>query len=170
MYLLWISRFPWQNEAWAKRARFAEYGHASGVNPATLWPSIDEVPQLKIEQEETHPDLLEGLEALRAKRDEEESDRQKWWVLSVDCFLDWVGWCVLYRISISGKLIGGWGLLINGCIFRWGPNRWIVYAYAPEIWFLVATLFKYFAVHFLGALRWRITVNKHGILQQVFLT
>lgn len=47
---VFVCRFKWQNETWALRQRFAEYGHASGVNPGLLWPTKEEVLELRREE------------------------------------------------------------------------------------------------------------------------
>lgn len=35
--------YEWEKELWAKRARFGNYGLASGIAPAELWPTVEEI-------------------------------------------------------------------------------------------------------------------------------
>ncbi|KAL3997499.1 Growth arrest and DNA-damage-inducible proteins-interacting protein 1 family protein [Acanthocheilonema viteae] len=37
--------YEWEKERWAKRERFGTYGLASGVNPAELWPTVEEIQE-----------------------------------------------------------------------------------------------------------------------------
>ncbi|KAM3721826.1 Growth arrest and DNA damage-inducible proteins-interacting protein [Dirofilaria immitis] len=37
--------YEWEKELWAKRERFGMYGLASGVNPAELWPTVEEIQE-----------------------------------------------------------------------------------------------------------------------------
>jgi len=63
--------FPWQKERWAKRERFVQYGKASGVDPSILWPSKQELNEMKAEDVHFRPELQKTMkETERQKQDE----------------------------------------------------------------------------------------------------
>ncbi|VDD93266.1 unnamed protein product [Enterobius vermicularis] len=60
--------YEWEKEKWGKRLRFGKYGLASGVSPAELWPSVEE-----IEEEEAFALYKTCSEVQRIVKDEAEA-------------------------------------------------------------------------------------------------
>ncbi|KAM9780505.1 large ribosomal subunit protein mL64 [Neosynchiropus ocellatus] len=57
----------WQKTRRYDRKLFARYGSASGVDPASLWPSHEELDQIIEEENEWHPPLEVMLQNIAAK-------------------------------------------------------------------------------------------------------
>ncbi|KAM7386264.1 hypothetical protein PAMA_009073 [Pampus argenteus] len=65
---------------WQKTARhagklFGRYGSASGIDPASLWPSHEQLDRAVAEENEWHPPLEVMLKNIRAKQKEETEKR-----------------------------------------------------------------------------------------------
>ncbi|XP_006996283.1 large ribosomal subunit protein mL64 [Peromyscus maniculatus bairdii] len=56
--------------------QFARHGAASGVAPASLWPSPEQLRELEAEEREWYPSLATMQESLRAKQEAEEARRR----------------------------------------------------------------------------------------------
>lgn len=56
--------------------QFARHGAASGVAPASLWPSPEQLRELEAEEREWYPSLATMQESLRAKQQAEEARRR----------------------------------------------------------------------------------------------
>ncbi|KAM8825030.1 large ribosomal subunit protein mL64 [Synchiropus picturatus] len=65
----------WQKTRRYDRKLFARYGSASGVEPASLWPSHEELDQLIEEEKQWHPPLEVMLKNIAAKEREEAQAR-----------------------------------------------------------------------------------------------
>ncbi|XP_049989650.1 growth arrest and DNA damage-inducible proteins-interacting protein 1-like [Alexandromys fortis] len=56
--------------------QFARYGAKSGVAPASLWPSPEQLRELEAEEREWYPSLATMQESLRTKQQAEEAKRR----------------------------------------------------------------------------------------------
>ncbi|XP_041942619.1 growth arrest and DNA damage-inducible proteins-interacting protein 1 [Alosa sapidissima] len=65
----------WQKTAKYDRKLFGRYGSASGINPATLWPSPKQLDEIIAEEKQWHPSLEEMLQNVSAK-DKELADKR----------------------------------------------------------------------------------------------
>jgi len=73
-----MDTFKWQKERWALKERYAMYGRASGVDPGVLWPTLEELDEMRQEDDELHPKLeqtVEQMHQLRTARAKEIEDR-----------------------------------------------------------------------------------------------
>ncbi|XP_037647194.1 growth arrest and DNA damage-inducible proteins-interacting protein 1 [Sebastes umbrosus] len=57
----------WQKTAKYDRKLFGRYGSASGIDPASLWPSHEQLDQIIAEEQEWHPPLEVMLKNIAAK-------------------------------------------------------------------------------------------------------
>uniref|UniRef100_A0A3Q0RR60 Large ribosomal subunit protein mL64 n=1 Tax=Amphilophus citrinellus TaxID=61819 RepID=A0A3Q0RR60_AMPCI len=65
----------WQKTARYDRKLFGRYGSASGVDPASLWPTHEQLEKIIAEENEWHPPLEVMLKNIEA-REKEESDKR----------------------------------------------------------------------------------------------
>ncbi|KAK2832886.1 hypothetical protein Q5P01_016775 [Channa striata] len=65
----------WQKTARYDRKLFGRYGSGSGVDPASLWPSREQLDKLVAEESEWHPPLEVMLKNIEAKEKEETKKR-----------------------------------------------------------------------------------------------
>lgn len=65
----------WQKTARYDRKLFGRYGSASGIDPASLWPSHEQLDQIIAEENEWHPPLEVMLKNVKAKEKEETEKR-----------------------------------------------------------------------------------------------
>lgn len=65
----------WQKTARYDRKLFGRYGSASGIDPASLWPSHEQLEQIIEEEKEWHPPLEVMLKNIEAKEKEETDKR-----------------------------------------------------------------------------------------------
>ncbi|KAF7220574.1 large ribosomal subunit protein mL64 [Nothobranchius furzeri] len=65
----------WQKTARFDRKLFGRYGSASGVDPASLWPSHRELEDMVAEESQWHPPLEVMLKNIEAKAAEETAKR-----------------------------------------------------------------------------------------------
>lgn len=65
----------WQKTARYDKKLFGRYGSASGVDPASLWPSPEELEELIAEEKQWHPPLEVILQNIEAKQKEETEKR-----------------------------------------------------------------------------------------------
>lgn len=65
----------WQKTAKYDRKLFGRYGSASGIDPASLWPSHDQLEEIIAEEKEWHPTLEVMLKNIEAKEKEETEKR-----------------------------------------------------------------------------------------------
>ncbi|KAM4716700.1 large ribosomal subunit protein mL64 [Anableps anableps] len=65
----------WQKTARYDRKLFGRYGSASGIAPASLWPSPEELEKIIAEEREWHPPLEVMLKNIEAKEKEETEKR-----------------------------------------------------------------------------------------------
>ncbi|CAJ1075425.1 growth arrest and DNA damage-inducible proteins-interacting protein 1 [Xyrichtys novacula] len=65
----------WQKTAKYDRKLFGRYGSASGIDPASLWPSHEQLDQIIEEEKEWHPTLEVLLANIEAKEKEETEKR-----------------------------------------------------------------------------------------------
>ncbi|XP_029914281.1 growth arrest and DNA damage-inducible proteins-interacting protein 1 [Myripristis murdjan] len=65
----------WQKTAEYDRKLYGRYGSASGVDPATLWPSHDKLEELIAEEKEWHPPLEVTMKNIAAREKEENAKR-----------------------------------------------------------------------------------------------
>lgn len=61
----------WQRTARYDRKLFGRYGSASGIDPASLWPSHEELDRITAEENEWHPPLEAMLKNIRIREKEE---------------------------------------------------------------------------------------------------
>ncbi|XP_051024548.1 growth arrest and DNA damage-inducible proteins-interacting protein 1 [Acomys russatus] len=66
----------WQLEPRYAAKQFGRYGATSGVDPASLWPSPEQLRELEAEEREWYPSLATMQESLRQKQQAEEARRQ----------------------------------------------------------------------------------------------
>lgn len=66
----------WQKTAKYDRKLFGRYGSASGINPATLWPSPKQLEEIIAEEKQWHPSLEEMLQKIAIK-DKELADKRR---------------------------------------------------------------------------------------------
>lgn len=66
----------WQLTARYDRKLFGRYGSASGIDPASLWPSHEELDKIIAEEKEWQPSLEVMLKNIRI-REKEEADKRK---------------------------------------------------------------------------------------------
>lgn len=66
---------PWQLEATYKLKLYGRYGAASGVDPARLWPTLEQLLDIEAEEREWYPPLKEMQAALDAREQEAEIKR-----------------------------------------------------------------------------------------------
>lgn len=60
----------WQKTAKYDRKLFGRYGAASGIDPASLWPTHEQLDQIVAEEKEWHPPLEAMLENIAAREKE----------------------------------------------------------------------------------------------------
>lgn len=60
-----------------KRKTFAKYGQKYDINPATLWPTEEELEKEKLRNVYFDPPLEESMEKLRLSKEEEENNIRK---------------------------------------------------------------------------------------------
>ncbi|KAM3597768.1 uncharacterized protein V6R79_008949 [Siganus canaliculatus] len=65
----------WQKTARYDRKLFGRYGSASGIDPASLWPSHEELDKIIAEEKEWHPPLEVMLNNIEI-REKEETERR----------------------------------------------------------------------------------------------
>lgn len=65
----------WQKTARYDRKLFGRYGSASGIDPASLWPSREQLDKIIAEENEWHPPLEVMLKNIEAKEKEETDKR-----------------------------------------------------------------------------------------------
>lgn len=65
----------WQKTAQYDRKLFGRYGTASGIDPASLWPSHEELDKIIAEEKEWHPPLEVMLKNIEAREKEETEKR-----------------------------------------------------------------------------------------------
>ncbi len=65
----------WQKTAHYDRKLYGRYGSASGIDPASLWPSHEELDKIVAEENEWHPPLEVMLKNIEAKEKEENEKR-----------------------------------------------------------------------------------------------
>lgn len=65
----------WQKTARYDRKLFGRYGSASGIDPASLWPSHEQLDNIITEENEWHPPLEVMLKNIKAKEKEETEKR-----------------------------------------------------------------------------------------------
>ncbi|XP_007573165.2 growth arrest and DNA damage-inducible proteins-interacting protein 1 isoform X2 [Poecilia formosa] len=65
----------WQKTSRYDRKLFGRYGSASGVPPASLWPSSEELEKIIAEEKEWHPPLEVMLKKIEARQQEETEKR-----------------------------------------------------------------------------------------------
>ncbi|XP_041633808.1 growth arrest and DNA damage-inducible proteins-interacting protein 1 [Cheilinus undulatus] len=65
----------WQKTARYDRKLFGRYGSASGIDPASLWPSHDQLDKIIEEEKEWHPTLEVMLQNIEAKEKQETEKR-----------------------------------------------------------------------------------------------
>ncbi|KAM4634480.1 large ribosomal subunit protein mL64 [Polymixia lowei] len=65
----------WQKTARYDRKLYGRYGSASGIDPATLWPSAGQLEELVAEEREWNPPLQVMLKNIAAKEKEETAKR-----------------------------------------------------------------------------------------------
>ncbi|XP_022052130.1 growth arrest and DNA damage-inducible proteins-interacting protein 1 [Acanthochromis polyacanthus] len=65
----------WQKSAQYDRKLFGRYGSASGIDPASLWPSPEELDKIIAEEKEWHPPLEVMLKNVKAKEKQETASR-----------------------------------------------------------------------------------------------
>lgn len=65
----------WQKTAKYDKKLFGRYGSASGIDPASLWPSHEELDKITAEEKEWHPPLEVMLKNIEVKEKEETAKR-----------------------------------------------------------------------------------------------
>ncbi|KAG7237446.1 hypothetical protein INR49_032292 [Caranx melampygus] len=65
----------WQRTARYDRKLFGRYGSASGIDPASLWPSHEELDKIIAEENEWHPPLEVMLKNIEIREKEETAKR-----------------------------------------------------------------------------------------------
>lgn len=65
----------WQKTHMFDRKLFGRYGCASGIDPASLWPSHEELDQIIADENEWHPPLEVMLKNIEAREKEETEQR-----------------------------------------------------------------------------------------------
>lgn len=65
----------WQKTARYDRKLFGRYGSASGIDPASLWPSREQLDKIIAEENEWHPPLEVMLKNIEAKEKQETERR-----------------------------------------------------------------------------------------------
>lgn len=65
----------WQKTARYDRKLFGRYGSASGIDPAALWPSPEQLEKIVAEEREWHPPLSVMLRNIEAKERQETEKR-----------------------------------------------------------------------------------------------
>ncbi|XP_029293772.1 growth arrest and DNA damage-inducible proteins-interacting protein 1 [Cottoperca gobio] len=60
----------WQKTARYDRKLFGRYGSAAGIDPASLWPSHEQLDKIIAEENEWHPPLAVLLKNIQAKEEE----------------------------------------------------------------------------------------------------
>ncbi|XP_047428247.1 growth arrest and DNA damage-inducible proteins-interacting protein 1 [Mugil cephalus] len=65
----------WQKTARHDRKLFGRYGSASGIDPASLWPSHEELDEIIAEEKEWNPPLKVMLKNIEAREKEETAKR-----------------------------------------------------------------------------------------------
>lgn len=65
----------WQKTARYDAKLFGRYGSASGIDPASLWPSHEELDKIIAEENEWHPPLQVMLKNIEA-REKQETERR----------------------------------------------------------------------------------------------
>lgn len=65
----------WQKTARYDRKLFGRYGSASGIDPASLWPSHEQLDKIIAEENEWHPPLEVMQKKIEAKEKEEAEKR-----------------------------------------------------------------------------------------------
>ncbi|XP_074552928.1 large ribosomal subunit protein mL64 [Halichoeres trimaculatus] len=75
-----INTPEWQKTARYDRKLFGRYGSASGIDPASLWPSHEQLEQIIAEEKEWHPTLevmLKNIEAIEKEETEKRLVKEK---------------------------------------------------------------------------------------------
>nr|XP_046271388.1 growth arrest and DNA damage-inducible proteins-interacting protein 1 [Scatophagus argus] len=65
----------WQKTARHDKKLFGRYGSASGIDPASLWPSHEHLDKIIVEENEWHPPLEVMLKNIEAREKEETEKR-----------------------------------------------------------------------------------------------
>lgn len=65
----------WQKTAYYDKRLFGRYGSASGVDPASLWPTHEQLEKIIAEENEWHPPLEVMLKNIEAKEKAESEKR-----------------------------------------------------------------------------------------------
>lgn len=65
----------WQKTAKYDRKLFGRYGTASGIDPASLWPTHEQLDRIIAEEKEWHPPLEVMLKSIEAKEKEQTQKR-----------------------------------------------------------------------------------------------
>ncbi|XP_035510116.1 growth arrest and DNA damage-inducible proteins-interacting protein 1 [Morone saxatilis] len=65
----------WQKTARYDRKLFGRYGSASGIDPASLWPSHEQLDKIIAEENEWHPPLKVMLKNVKAREKQEAEKR-----------------------------------------------------------------------------------------------
>ncbi len=60
-----LVNMQWQQDRWALCERYARYGRASGVNPALMWPTREELAETDEEERALEPQLRETMSTAR---------------------------------------------------------------------------------------------------------
>lgn len=65
----------WQKTARYDRKLYGRYGSASGIDPASLWPSHEQLDKIVAEENEWHPPLEVMLKNIEAREKQETEKR-----------------------------------------------------------------------------------------------
>lgn len=65
----------WQKTARFDRKLFGRYGSASGINPASLWPSHEQLDKIIAEENEWHPPLDVMIKNIKIREKQETEKR-----------------------------------------------------------------------------------------------
>lgn len=65
----------WQKTAKYDRKLFGRYGTSSGIDPASLWPTPEQLDKIVAEEKEWHPPLEVMLKNIEAKEKEQNQKR-----------------------------------------------------------------------------------------------
>lgn len=70
----------WQLTPRYAAKQFGRHGAISGVSPASLWPTPEQLSELEAEEREWYPSLATMQESLRLQQEAAEAKRQARWV------------------------------------------------------------------------------------------